>query len=64
MSSEDMTGTGWRKASYSNGTGSCVEVGHLSQGIGVRDTKQDGRGPVLAFPPDAWQAFISRLDRP
>jgi hypothetical protein len=52
---------GWRKASYSNGQGDCVEVGHVSGAIGVRDTKQDGRGPVLAFSADSWGRFLSGL---
>jgi hypothetical protein len=58
MSSEDMTGTAWRKASYSDGQGSCVEVGHVPEGIGVRDTKLPGTSPMLKFAPEAWRAFL------
>jgi Domain of unknown function (DUF397) len=58
MSSQDITGTAWRKASYSTGEGSCVEVGHLPGGIGVRDAKLPGISPVLRFAPEAWRAFV------
>jgi len=49
----------WRKASYSNGQGSCVEAGNVAGNIGVRDTKQDERGPVLRFTLSAWRTFIT-----
>jgi Domain of unknown function (DUF397) len=58
MSSQDITGTAWRTASYSDGQGSCVEVGHVPEGIGVRDTKLPGISPVLRFAPEAWRAFL------
>jgi Domain of unknown function (DUF397) len=50
----------WRKSSYSFSNGNCVEVGR-DQLIFVRDTQQDGAGPVLAFPPGAWTAFTASL---
>jgi|HubBroStandDraft_5_1064220.scaffolds.fasta_scaffold226786_2 hypothetical protein len=51
--------TGWRKSSHSSGTGNCVEVGVAAgAGIGVRDTKQHGRGPVLEFTTAQWAAFV------
>jgi hypothetical protein len=49
----------WRKATYSHGTGNCVEVGADRLAIGIRDTAQHGNGPVLQFPAAAWMAFIS-----
>jgi hypothetical protein len=58
MSSEDITGMTWRKASYSDGQGSCVEVGHVPEGIGVRDTTLPGTSPVLKFTPEVWRAFL------
>jgi hypothetical protein len=50
-------GTTWRKATKSNGSGSCVLMADLGDGrIGVRDSK-DPDGPVLRFTRaeiDAW----------
>ena len=48
---EDKVVPDWRKSSYSgNGGGNCVGVGAAARAIAVRDTKQDGAGPVLRFP--------------
>lgn len=48
----------WRKSSYSDGSGNCVEIGYFSDGtIGIRDTKARGHGPVLTFLPGEWAAF-------
>ncbi len=53
---------GWHKSSYSGNANSCVEIGHAADGaVGVRDTKQHGRGPVLEFSAAEWQAFLARL---
>ena len=55
----DRTFSGWRKSSLSSGGDNCVEVGFGDDGtIGVRDTKQNGQGPVLVFTPSEWQAFL------
>lgn len=52
--------TDWRKSSYSNGTGECVEVADLPDGVWlVRDTKDHGRGSILRFEEGAWQAFVA-----
>ena len=54
--------TGWHKSSYSGNANSCVEVGHAADGrVGVRDTKQHGRGPVLGFTRAEWQAFLAAV---
>jgi hypothetical protein len=55
----DNNGWDWRKSSRSNGSGECVEVGRTPEGIGIRDTKQGGRGPVLAFSAGDWRSFIA-----
>jgi hypothetical protein len=47
--------TNWRKSSYSNGSGECVEVGQ-ADGVRVRDTR-DRDGTVLAFDASTWRAF-------
>jgi hypothetical protein len=40
----------WRKSSYSDGSGgNCVELGSAPGHVLIRDTKQAGAGPVLAF---------------
>ncbi|MBV9448331.1 MAG: DUF397 domain-containing protein [Streptosporangiaceae bacterium] len=52
----------WRKASYSDNGGECVEVGRSADGsVLVRDTKQHGRGPVHRFTVDAWRAFVAEV---
>ena len=53
----DFTGAVWRKSTRSNGGGDCVEVATVPGLVGVRDSK-DAAGPVLAFGPDAWTAFV------
>jgi hypothetical protein len=49
----------WRKSTRSNNNGSCVEVRLHTSTVQVRDTKQEGRGPILAFTPVAWSTFIA-----
>jgi hypothetical protein len=52
----------WRKATYSgNGGSDCVEVGQAPRVVLVRDTKANGRGPVLAFAPGAWRKFADQV---
>ena len=59
----------WRKSSYSGDGNSCVELAvikpearhGLGPMVGVRDTKANGRGPVLEFSPRAWREFLSRI---
>jgi uncharacterized protein DUF397 len=52
----------WRKSSWSAHNGNCVEVAVLGgRLIGVRDTKDAGRGPVLCFADAAWRSFIEDM---
>jgi hypothetical protein len=53
----------WRKSSYSgeSGAANCVEAGHVPGAVLVRDTKQDGTGPVLRVAPRDWSRFTARL---
>jgi predicted secreted Zn-dependent protease len=51
----------WRKASYSDNGGECVEVSSTPGLVLVRDTKQHGRGPVHRFTASQWRAFVATL---
>lgn len=48
----------WRKSTRSGSNGACVEARYTGQTAEVRDSK-DQAGPVLAFGPAAWRAFIA-----
>lgn len=50
----------WIKSSYS-ASGNCVEVAGQPGRVLVRDTKQNGIGPVLRFAPGAWKRFADRV---
>ena len=50
----------WRKASYSNGSGDCVEVADMARLVLVRDTT-DRDGGTLTFTADSWRAFLGTL---
>ena len=56
---------GWRKSSHSGDGNSCVELASARHSagpvVGVRDTKANGRGPVLEFSASAWREFLSRI---
>jgi len=52
----------WRKSSYSgNGGANCVECATAPQGVAVRDTTQDGTGPVIRLTAADWARFIRSL---
>lgn len=48
----------WYKSSRSEGAKACVEVRHDPAVTLVRDTKDNGTGPVLSFAPEAWDGFL------
>jgi hypothetical protein len=52
----DRTDNEWRTSSKSAG-GQCVEVKVTADEVLVRDSK-DRSGPVLAFEPEVFRAFI------
>lgn len=53
----------WIKSSYSGGNGACVEVkSPVVAALAVRDFKVL-EGPVLAFPADAWNAFVTSVKK-
>jgi hypothetical protein len=50
----------WRKSSYSNPSGNCVEAAELGGGVALRDSRFPD-GPALAFTSAAWDAFLRRV---
>ncbi|MFI7102068.1 DUF397 domain-containing protein [Streptomyces sp. NPDC050161] len=51
----------FRKSSYSNQEGNCVEVAHTTaSGRAVRDSKDPG-GPYVLFGARAWGSFVETL---
>ncbi len=61
MSSSDMTSATWRKSTYSNAQGSCVEAGSVPGRVLVRDTTQHGAGPVISVRPAEWHRFMASI---
>ncbi|MGW1740921.1 DUF397 domain-containing protein [Nocardia sp. NPDC001965] len=55
--SRGLFGADWFKSSHSQAGGDCVEVAHLADMVGVRDSKNPA-GPALVFAPAEWDAFI------
>lgn len=54
----DLSRARWRKSSYSNGSGDCVEVADLPDGtIAVRNSKHPEAGTVF-FTPSEMYAFL------
>jgi len=57
----DVSQTIWRKSSYSNDTGHCVEVATNPPGIvAIRDSKNPD-GPVLVLSRAEWSAFLAAV---
>ena len=54
---DDQTRVDWRKSTLST-TNGCVEVAFVGDRIAVRDSKQQGQGPVLEFTAVEWAAFV------
>ncbi|MGI8306211.1 DUF397 domain-containing protein [Saccharopolyspora hattusasensis] len=58
---EVASATSWRKSTCSQGENACVEVASTPDVAGVRDSKQHGSGPILAFDRGLWNRFIGKL---
>jgi hypothetical protein len=53
-------GIQWRKSSYSgHGGQDCVEAGHALGAVLIRDTKDNGDGPVLRVTASDWRRFTA-----
>jgi len=55
-----MNGDTWRKSTHSGPQANCVEVGHATGQIKVRDTK-DRQGPVITLNSSTWRDFTTKL---
>jgi Domain of unknown function (DUF397) len=55
---DDQASIQWRKSTLST-TNGCVEVAVAGDRIAVRDSKQQGCGPVLEFTATEWTAFLA-----
>jgi hypothetical protein len=59
---EQQMNPAWRKSSHSaNGGEACIEAGSAHGAVLVRDTTQNGHGPVLRVTPGEWQRFTQQL---
>jgi Domain of unknown function (DUF397) len=56
----DNAYTNWRTATYSNGSGQCVEAASNARTVAVRDSINRDGG-TLAFAADVWAAFTASL---
>lgn len=57
----DLSRAAWRKSTYSNNGGNCVEVAAARPGvIAVRDSRDPG-GPKLVFTPRQWAVFAAAV---
>ncbi|WP_407565380.1 DUF397 domain-containing protein [Streptomyces sp. 184] len=63
MRKGELHSAAWFKSSYSNGNGNCVEVAFRHGAVAMRDSKQQGTGPVLTATPEAWRAFVAAVAR-
>jgi hypothetical protein len=50
----------WRKATHSNGSGNCVEVGTAPRAILIRDTTNRS-GATLTVSAETWRVLIGKV---
>ncbi len=52
----------WRKSTHSGGSGGeCIETGTRAGLVLVRDTKDNGEGPVLRVSAETWRTFTAAV---
>jgi hypothetical protein len=54
-----MRANTWFKSTRSGAAGHCTEVKHEGGRVLVRDSKDNGTGPVLSFTEPEWDAFTA-----
>lgn len=54
----NWSGARWWKSSVSDG-GGCVEIANVSDAVGVRDSKQNGHGPIIELKTAKWNEFVA-----
>jgi hypothetical protein len=52
----------WRKSSFSNPSGNCLEAAELAGGVALRDSRFPD-GPALLFTSAIWDEFLRRVKR-
>ena len=59
MSRDELAAARWFKSTRSDAQNICVEVAFLDNGsVALRDSKDNGQGPVMVFTRDEWNVFI------
>lgn len=58
----DLAGARWRKSSFSQNAGACVEVAPLPGAAGVRDSKRRA-ADVLVSGRRGWDLFVGAVKR-
>lgn len=53
----------WRKSSYSGSQTNCVETGTVPGAVLIRDTKDNGSGPMLRVTLSDWRRFTASIKR-
>lgn len=61
MNETEQSRLAWRKSSRSGGQQECVELAALGGQVLIRDSKQHGKGDVLAFSRGAVSALVQAV---
>ncbi|RMI32389.1 DUF397 domain-containing protein [Nocardia stercoris] len=54
-----LSGVGWRKSTFSNPSGNCVELAELANGLVAVRNSRDPEGAVLVYTRPEIDAFLS-----
>lgn len=61
MRTADLPNARWRKSTYSNAEGACVEVAAIPGVVGIRDSKLGQSSPVVGLDRHRWSDFLVHL---